>query len=60
MIQADLEAVPVDPFVLMNTVGLVAFALVGAAKAIRKEFDIFGITVVGPPTAQAPGSARPD
>lgn len=36
-----------DPFAVMNTIGLIAFALVGSAKAIREEFDLFGITVVG-------------
>ena len=35
-----------DPFAIMNTIGLVAFALVGSAKAIREGFDLFGITVV--------------
>jgi uncharacterized membrane protein YeiH len=47
-----------DPFVVMNTVGLVAFALVGAAKAIREEFDLFGVTVVGLATAFAGGVTR--
>jgi uncharacterized membrane protein YeiH len=42
----------------MNTVGLVAFALVGAAKAIREEFDLFGIAVVGFATAFAGGVTR--
>ena len=47
-----------DPFAVMNTIGLVAFALVGAAKAIREEFDLFGITVVGFATAFAGGVTR--
>ncbi|WP_254525481.1 trimeric intracellular cation channel family protein [Natrinema caseinilyticum] len=42
----------------MNTVGLVAFALVGATKAIREEFDVFGIAVVGLVTAFAGGITR--
>src|SRR6056297_2270066 len=42
----------------MNTVGLVAFALVGATKAIREEFDVFGIAVVGLVTAFAGGATR--
>ena len=42
----------------MNTVGLVAFALVGATKAIREEFDMFGVTVVGLATAFAGGVTR--
>lgn len=46
------------PFVVMNTVGLVAFALVGATKAIRENFDIFGVTVVGLATAFAGGMTR--
>lgn len=47
-----------DPFAVMNTIGLVAFALVGSAKAIREEFDLFGITVVGLAMAFAGGTAR--
>jgi len=35
-----------DPFAVMNTIGLVAFALVGASKAIREEFDLLGIVGV--------------
>ncbi len=31
-----------DAFAVMNTIGLVAFALVGSAKAVREEFDLFG------------------
>ncbi|WP_438267116.1 trimeric intracellular cation channel family protein [Haladaptatus salinisoli] len=42
----------------MNTVGLIAFALVGATKAIREEFDMFGVTVVGLATAFAGGMTR--
>ncbi|MEA1930979.1 MAG: TRIC cation channel family protein [Euryarchaeota archaeon] len=42
----------------MNTIGLVAFALVGSAKAIREEFDLFGVVVVGLATAFAGGLTR--
>ncbi|RRJ31580.1 trimeric intracellular cation channel family protein [Halocatena pleomorpha] len=42
----------------MNTIGLVAFALVGSSKAIREEFDLFGITVVGLAMAFAGGMTR--
>ncbi|WP_418282479.1 trimeric intracellular cation channel family protein [Halorubrum sp. DTA98] len=42
----------------MNTIGLVAFALVGATKAIREEFDLFGVTVVGLAMAFAGGVTR--
>ncbi|UTF55461.1 trimeric intracellular cation channel family protein [Natronosalvus rutilus] len=42
----------------MNAIGLVAFALVGSAKAIRAEFDLFGVTVVGLVTAFAGGATR--
>ncbi len=47
-----------DPFAVMNTIGLIAFALVGSAKAIREQFDIFGVTVVGLATAFAGGATR--
>ena len=47
-----------DPFAAMNTIGLVAFALVGSSKAIREEFDLFGITIVGLAMAFAGGVTR--
>ena len=47
-----------DPFAVMNTVGLVAFALVGSSKAIREEFDVFGIIIVGLAMAFAGGATR--
>ena len=47
-----------DPFAAMNTVGLVAFALVGSTKAIREDFDLFGIVVVGLAMAFAGGVTR--
>lgn len=47
-----------DPFAAMNTIGLVAFSLVGSAKAVREEFDLFGITVVGLVMAFAGGVTR--
>jgi len=56
--QEIVDAVFIDPFAVMNTIGLVAFALVGATKAIREEFDIFGVTVVGLATAFAGGMTR--
>ncbi len=58
MVQDFVEALLVDPFTAMNTVGLVAFALVGATKAIREEFDVFGVAVVGLVTAFAGGATR--
>lgn len=47
-----------DPFAVMNTIGLIAFALVGSSKAIREEFDLFGIAVVGLAMAFAGGVTR--
>ena len=47
-----------DPFTVMNTVGLLAFALVGASKAIREEFDLLGIAIVGLAMAFAGGATR--
>lgn len=58
MTQEILKALSVDPFAVMNTIGLIAFALVGATKAIREEFDMFGVTVVGLATAFAGGMTR--
>ncbi|WP_231186582.1 trimeric intracellular cation channel family protein [Haladaptatus sp. DYF46] len=45
-------------FSIANAVGLVAFALVGASKAIREGFDPFGVTVVGLVTAFGGGTTR--
>lgn len=47
-----------DPFAVMNTIGLIAFALVGSSKAIREEFDIFGVLIVGLAMAFAGGVTR--
>lgn len=47
-----------DPFAVMNTIGLVAFALVGSSKAVREEFDVFGIVIVGLAMAFAGGVTR--
>ena len=58
MTQGLLATLFGDPFAVMNTVGLVAFALVGSAKAIREEFDLFGIAVVGLAMAFADGVTR--
>lgn len=58
MTQGFVDALSVDPFAVMNTIGLVAFAPVGATKAIREEFDVFGVTVVGLATAFAGGMTR--
>ena len=58
MDQNPLAALFSDPFAVMNTVGLVAFALVGASKAIREEFDLLGITIVGLAMAFAGGVSR--
>lgn len=58
MIQGVSGVLFVDPFTVMNTIGLVAFALVGSAKAIREGFDLFGITVVGLTMAFAGGATR--
>ncbi|MBZ6495402.1 trimeric intracellular cation channel family protein [Natrinema longum] len=58
MVREVAATVFVDPFAAMNAIGLVAFALVGATKAIREEFDLFGVTVVGLVTAFAGGATR--
>lgn len=47
-----------NPFAVMNTIGLVAFALVGSSKAIREEFDLLGISIVGLAMAFAGGATR--
>ena len=47
-----------DPFAVMNTIGLIAFALVGSSKAIREEFDLLGLIIVGLAMAFAGGATR--
>lgn len=56
--QSLLEVLFGDPFAVMNTIGLVAFALVGSSKAIREGFDLLGITIVGLAMAFAGGATR--
>lgn len=53
-----MRSTVIAPFEVMNAVGLVAFALVGATKAVRAEFDLFGVVVVGLATAFAGGVTR--
>lgn len=45
-------------FWVANAVGLISFALVGTSKAIREDFDPFGVTVVGLVTAFGGGTTR--
>jgi uncharacterized membrane protein YeiH len=47
-----------DPFAVMNTIGLIAFALVGSSKAVRAEFDLLGVLIVGLAMAFAGGVTR--
>ncbi|MFB6097399.1 MAG: trimeric intracellular cation channel family protein [Haloferacaceae archaeon] len=47
-----------DPFAVMNTIGLIAFAFVGSSKAIRAEFDVLGVTIVGLAMAFVGGATR--
>jgi uncharacterized membrane protein YeiH len=47
-----------DPFAVMNTIGLLAFALVGSSKAISEAFDLLGIIIVGLSMAFAGGATR--
>ena len=58
MIRGVLVALFGDPFAAANTIGLVAFALVGSSKAIREEFDLLGIVIVGLTMAFAGGATR--
>ena len=58
MLQDVVTTLFSDPFAVMNTIGLVAFALVGASKAIREEFDVLGVTIVGLSMAFAGGATR--
>ena len=54
----SLTVLVYDPFAVMNAIGLVTFALVGSAKAIREEFDLFGIAIAGLTMAFAGGVTR--
>ena len=47
MAQETVDALFVDPFAVINTVEFITFTLVGTTEAIREEFDMFGVTVVG-------------
>ena len=58
MVQEFIAILFRDPFAVMNAVGLIAFAFVGSSKAIREEFDLFGIVIVGLAMAFAGGVTR--
>jgi len=58
MIGTLVAMASVDPFVVMNAIGLVAFALVGATKATEESFDVFGVAVVGLSMAFVGGATR--
>jgi len=45
-------------FYIMNVIGLIAFAITGALKAIENRLDLFGITVLGIMTALGGGITR--
>jgi len=47
-----------DIFIIMNVIGLIAFAVVGSFKALREGLDLFGITVLGILTALGGGITR--
>ncbi|ELZ83385.1 trimeric intracellular cation channel family protein [Haloferax sp. Atlit-6N] len=48
----------VDPFAVMNVVGLLAFAVAGALKAAEAGLDVFGVSVLGIVTALGGGTTR--
>lgn len=47
-----------DPFLPIECLGIVAFALSGAVVAIRKGMDLFGVNVLGLTTAVGGGCLR--
>ncbi|MCX7760041.1 MAG: trimeric intracellular cation channel family protein [Hydrogenothermaceae bacterium] len=47
-----------DIFLIMNIVGLLAFAITGSIKAIKEGLDLLGITVLGVMTALGGGITR--
>lgn len=51
-----LEAI--DPFAVMNVVGLLAFAVAGSLKAADAGLDVFGVAVLGVVTALGGGTTR--
>lgn len=48
----------IDPFAVMNAVGLVAFAAVGTLKAADADLDILGASTLGLLTALGGGATR--
>ena len=47
-----------DPFLPVECLGIVAFAISGAMIAIRKGMDLFGVTILGLATAVGGGCLR--
>ena len=53
-----LEQIPLIPFEFLVAIGTIAFAMSGAFKAIRHEFDVLGLLVLGFATALGGGLIR--
>lgn len=53
-----MVVVDVDPFAVMNVVGLLAFAVAGSLKAADAGLDVFGVAVLGVVTALGGGTTR--
>ncbi len=47
-----------DPFLPIELLGIIAFAISGALLAIRKEMDLFGVNILGLTTAVGGGCLR--
>jgi uncharacterized membrane protein YeiH len=53
-----LELIPLIPFEFFVAIGTIAFAMSGAFKAIRHDFDVLGLLVLGFATAIGGGLIR--
>ncbi|ELZ91785.1 hypothetical protein C440_15774 [Haloferax mucosum ATCC BAA-1512] len=53
-----MVAAGIDPFAVMNVVGLLAFAVAGSLKAADAGLDVFGVSVLGIVTALGGGTTR--
>ncbi|ADQ67993.1 hypothetical protein C499_16272 [Halogeometricum borinquense DSM 11551] len=51
-------SITLDPFAVMNVVGLLAFAVAGSLKAADAGLDAFGVAVLGVITALGGGTTR--
>jgi uncharacterized membrane protein YeiH len=53
-----IPSVPLDPFLIIDILGTIAFAVSGALTAMKKKLDVFGIFIIAFVTSVGGGTLR--